>query len=114
MEITGFFVVLTWRLDKGNDCKSGADIESDILLIVKDVNRTVVIAELLVPSVTSVKLSSIKKNDKHLFGYLFEIKAPREILFINAIKNKPLTHLPKGLLHYTFFVAANLISLRLS
>ncbi len=64
-----------------NDYESGDDIESDILLRVKDVNGAVVVDELLIPSGTSVKLDGLKKNVK----YFFEIKAPQGGFFINAI-----------------------------
>lgn len=64
-----------------NDFESGDDIDSDILLRVKDVNGTVVIDELLVPSGTSVELDGLKKDEK----YFFEIKAPRGRFIINAI-----------------------------
>ncbi len=64
-----------------NDINSGNEIESDILLRVKDINGKVVIDEIQIKSGQSVKLDGLKKNEK----YFFEIKAPLGRYFINAI-----------------------------
>lgn len=64
-----------------NDINSGSEIESDILLRVKDINGKVVIDEVQIKSGQSVKLDGLKKNEK----YFFEIKAPLGRYFINAI-----------------------------
>lgn len=64
-----------------NSIDSGNEIESDILLRVKDVNGKVVVDEIQIKSGQSVKLDSLKKNEK----YFFEIKASQGRYFINAI-----------------------------
>lgn len=64
-----------------NEYDSGNESESDILLRVKDVNGKVVVDEIQVKSGKSVKLESLKKNEK----YFFEIKAPQGRFIINAI-----------------------------
>lgn len=64
-----------------NDINSGSEIESDILLRVKDVNGNVVVDEIQVKPGTSVKLEGLKKNEK----YFFEIKVSQGRFIINAI-----------------------------
>ncbi|WP_301107953.1 zf-HC2 domain-containing protein [Sporosarcina sp.] len=60
---------------------SGSEMESDILIRVKDINGKVVVDDIQVKSGKSVKLDGLKKNEK----YFFEIKAPQGRYFINAI-----------------------------
>ena len=66
-----------WKRIIVNDASS----ESDVLLRVKDVNGNVVVDEFQVSPGKSVKLDSLKNNEK----YFFEIKDAQGKVFINGV-----------------------------